>query len=548
MGSCTNAGKTIDCPACGARFDVARRPAGSRFRCGPCGLVLVVPVDAWSRDRTLGSVIGNRYRIIRKMGEVSDGPVYEARDIDHGHRTTFKMLLPHRANDCEHISRSLRGARTATGLSHPNIVGMYGVGYDSRYDVHFLAMEYVEGRTLRVILRDRGALDVRDAVHYVIQVCRGLAAVHERGIVHRNVHPGSLIVTADGAVKLLGFGLATVGDGDEAERPVVGTPHFMPPEQFHAKAKDGRSDIYALGATFYLMLTQALPHTGETPAKVLLSLMTNEPRSICDDRDDIPEGLWSIVRRMIHRDLDQRYARCEDVIRDLEAFRGDCEADIPEERAVAVLLDEAEAMARDAMFGDADARLDAAEERSPGNAAVAATRRDLEARRDTWREHLDALRASLGQSGSRAFADVLTKVGQEFSKRAELDLVEAAVWIPRAPRTPTAELVAAGKERAREFEEHGQIRLALMQWRGVLNHAGDDEEAKAAEKRLAPRTWDAEVLLREAKELLDAGDAGAAVERFREAWRLVPRDLLIGMELDEAHRSAERAAMKRNSD
>ena len=302
--------------------DVASLTGATAKPDAPVASALGTPATE-GRDPLLNRVINSQFRIVRKLGEGGYGAVYEAKDVNLERRIALKIMLPARAASREYVAKFFREARTAAQLSHPNVVAVHGVGFDKDNNVYFLAMEYVDGRTLHDILQERGPLPVEDAVDYIIQSCRGLAAAHERNIIHRDIKPGNLMLTPGGAIKIADFGLAKVYEGEGgAQSTVIGTPYFMPPEQFEGKAKDGRTDIYALGVTFYYMLTLQRAHSGAGPAQILLSVMTKEPVSVVEHRSDLPEGIWPIVRRMIDRDVDRRYGNCVDVLRDLEQLMG----------------------------------------------------------------------------------------------------------------------------------------------------------------------------------------------------------------------------------
>ncbi len=641
--------KIITCTACKARFDVARYPPGSRVRCGRCSQVLTVPLDdavaeaarkmakpasgrtgakmktsadvaprsaadmapsprvgirgpetqrvvtaaggprAPDRDPLLGQMVNDQYRIVRKLGEGGYGAVYEAHDEQLERRMAIKVMLRSRAQSREYVTKFLREARTAAQLSHPNVVGVHGVGFDKRHGIHFLAMEFVEGRTIHDILQERGPMAADLAIDYIVQSCRGLAAAHDRNIIHRDIKPGNLMVTPAGIVKIADFGLAKVYDPEGAQSTVIGTPYFMPPEQFEGKAKDGRTDIYALGVTFYYMLTLHRPHTGNGPAQILLSVMTKEPKSVLEHRPDLPEGLWPVVYRMMHRDLAQRYASCHEIVRDLEALRGggeedaepvycpgcgvpnpmeaeacgkcgaslletcpscgaedlagtrfcgDCGANIPEERAVAALVDEARGMVRDGRLDEAETRVGQALARSPENMAVARVKGELDARREEWRARRDAVRELLGAGRATEARGTLDELRDEFSELAELDQLEVDVRSALAAQDPAAAADAEAQEKARKLEEEGRIREALVAWRGVLVLSPDDDEALDAEARLATRVEKAEALFAAATEELAAGDPESAVERLLEANTVLPDDPLIEGRLDEARRAA----------
>ncbi len=635
--------KIITCTACKARFDVARYPAGSRVRCGRCSQVLTVPGESADRtsgsksstagqarrspvakgagaarpagamapapsggiggrppatgsvgarsdrDPLLGEMVHEQYRVIRKLGEGGYGAVYEAHDVQLERRMAIKVMLRNRAKSREYVTKFLREARTAAQLSHPNVVGVHGVGFDKVHGIHYLAMEYVEGRTIHDILQERGPIPMDESIEYIVQSCRGLAAAHERNIIHRDIKPGNLMITPGGALKIADFGLAKVYDPDGAQSTVIGTPYFMPPEQFEGKARDGRTDIYALGVTFYYMLTLKRPHTGTGPAQILLSVMTKEPPSICEHRPELDERLWPIVMRMIHRDPDQRYDDCNVIIRDLEAFRGgvdsdeepvycpscgvanpmdeeactkcgaslletcpvcgaedlagtrfcgDCGSNIPEARAVAALVEEARALIGDGLLDSARERILQAQSRAPESLSIAEALRELEARREEWIRRRNAVREQLATGRAAEARELLEQLREEYPELDELAQLEADVKSTLAAQDPVAAANAEAHEKGRALEDDGRIREALVAWRGLLVLSPDDEEARDGERRLSARVEKAETLFAEATECVNAGDPETAVERLLEANTILPGDPLIEGRMEEARAAA----------
>jgi len=641
--------KIIICPACNARFDVAKYPRGSKVRCGRCSQVLTVPPEtgaiaeasaapppptslgksrvvaapssrrvsesvpsaaiaaraepapvatslatpaAEGRDPLLGKVINGQFRVVRKLGEGGYGAVYEAKDVNLERRIALKIMLPSRAASREYVAKFFREARTAAQLSHPNVVAVHGVGLDEENKIYFLAMEYVEGRTLHDVLQERGPLPVAEAAEYIIQSCRGLAAAHERNIIHRDIKPGNLMITPGGAIKIADFGLAKVYEGEGgAQSTVIGTPYFMPPEQFEGRAKDGRTDVYALGVTFYYMLTMQRAHTGAGPAQILLSVMTKEPISVLEHRPDLPEGIWPIVRRMIDRDVDNRYQNCTEIVRDLEQllgggeeeieqiycgacgvpnapdasecagckasllekcpacggedaagtkFCGNCGANIPAERAVAALVDEARQFLAVGRLGRAKEKLQQAHERSPDNVAAVELAKELDAKREVRDAHRDAVRELLARGRAGEAADRLAAASAQFPESVEI--AEVAKEVEAALAGPETTGAISGVRdtltEARGLEEQGRVREALVAWRGVRLLLPNDDEARAGEARTAERVEKAERVFAEGAELLRGGDPESALARLEEADAVLPGDALIEGRIKEARRLA----------
>ena len=261
------------------------------------------------------------YEVMSLLGAGGMGEVYRARDTRLGRHVAVKVLPRGLARDRRRIHRLELEARAAGALSHPNIVSIFDVG--SHRGTRFVVMELVEGETLREILR-RGPLSEREALGVVSQAVEGLEAAHAKGILHRDLTPGNVIVTPDGRVKLLDFGLAkllprepTQVSSDRApslewgfvseEGTVAGTTPYMAPEQIRGETLDGRTDLFALGILLYQMVTQRLPFTGDTPADVASSILRDAPVPPRELRGELTEGLDRLVHRCLEKDPAGRY-------------------------------------------------------------------------------------------------------------------------------------------------------------------------------------------------------------------------------------------------
>lgn len=269
----------------------------------------------------VGALLGS-YVVTRILGRGGMGMVYAAEHLRTGREVAIKVLPEASAADPEALRRFLREARSAAGLDHPNVIAVLEVG--QRDDIYYMVMERAEAGSLADALQVRGALDSTEATRIVADVCRGLSAAHRAGIVHRDIKPANILLTGDNTVKLGDFGLARsielVGELVTHVGQVVGTPSFMSPEQCQSEPVDARTDIYALGATYYALLTGRGPYAESTTMpKVMFAhcyCPVPDPREILPG---LPEACAAIVRRAMAKDPSCRYQTAEEMLADLEA-------------------------------------------------------------------------------------------------------------------------------------------------------------------------------------------------------------------------------------
>ncbi|MDQ2732859.1 MAG: protein kinase, partial [Armatimonadota bacterium] len=258
------------------------------------------------------------YQIVREIARSND-IVYEARDPALNRRVAVKelALTPNLVGQekRERIERFYREARAAGALSHPNIVTIFKVGEDNGR--HFIAMEYLEGDTLRTLLQVGGSLPLTRALEICAQVCDALDYAHQRGIVHRDVKPDNIQILPDGTAKLTDFGIARLGNepGITQAGQVFGTPSYMSPEQIAGKPVDQRSDVFSLGVVLYEILTSRKPFTGDSIVTITYNIMNLEPAP----PPGVPPHLQGIVRKAMAKSPDGRYASAADFARDLRS-------------------------------------------------------------------------------------------------------------------------------------------------------------------------------------------------------------------------------------
>jgi serine/threonine protein kinase len=266
-------------------------------------------------DPLLGNVVGH-YRIVGRLGQGGMGIVYQAVDLQLRRPVALKLLRTHAPHDLYGSERLLVEARAAASLDHANICTIYEVG-ETTEGVSFIAMAFYSGETLEQVLR-RGPLPPSTVLDYATQIARGLGAAHQRGIVHRDVKPANIIVTADGLLKILDFGIArSVDVGAAHENVTPGTLAYMSPEQVTAGALDSRTDLWSLGVVLYEMCTGVRPFAGEQTGAILYSIVHETPAPVSRLRPEIPSHIESIIERLLAKDPAQRYGSAEQLISDL---------------------------------------------------------------------------------------------------------------------------------------------------------------------------------------------------------------------------------------
>ncbi|QDU09451.1 serine/threonine protein kinase [Gimesia aquarii] len=278
-------------------------------------------VTRWQATKLLqgkhkGFFLG-KYRLLDLVGKGGMSSVYLAEHVLMRRRCAIKVLPSKRVNDASYLARFHREAQAVALLDHPNIVRAYDVDHEmeNEAEIHFLVMEYVDGRDLHEIVNKNGPLDFRDAVNYIRQAANGLAHAHEADMVHRDVKPGNLLVDSKGVVKILDLGLARFfNEGEDKsltiahDEKVLGTADYLAPEQaIDSHMVDSRADIYSLGCTLSFLLTGHPPFTEGTLAQRLMAHQTKEPPPITDDRPDTPEDLLLIINKMMAKDREERY-------------------------------------------------------------------------------------------------------------------------------------------------------------------------------------------------------------------------------------------------
>ncbi|MCG3134902.1 MAG: Serine/threonine-protein kinase PknD [Planctomycetes bacterium] len=320
------AGISADCPKCRAANELSVEDDGDTFVCSSCGETvnkeeaLTTGSEPPPPDYLVGEIVGD-CKIVAKVGEGGFGSVYKATDQNLQRTVALKVMLQSLTTNAEFVQKFIREAVTAAQLNHPNIVAIHKVDRDQRRGLHYLVMEFVEGRTLADVVKDKGVLTMQEAVPIFVQACDALATAHEHAIVHRDIKPENLMLTNQGVVKITDFGLAKSLNTDHKTTKVMGTPHYMSPEQFEGKAVDGRSDIYSLGVTFYFLLSKTRPYEGQNTVQIIYSILTQSPKPLTEANKDVPPAIWSVIEKMISKRAEDRYQSLRETITDLRKLQ-----------------------------------------------------------------------------------------------------------------------------------------------------------------------------------------------------------------------------------
>src|SRR3954469_15205137 len=270
---------------------------------------------------TRDTVIDERYRVLHRIGSGGMADVYCAEDGQLGRRVALKLLYPRFAEDHEFVERFRREASAAAGLQHPNVVQVYDRGeWDGTY---YIAMEFLEGRSLKQIIREEGPPDPERAIDIVIQVLRAERFAHKRGIVHRDIKPANVIVDGEGNAKVTDFGIARAGASDMTETgSILGTAQYLSPEQAQGHPVSARSDLYSTGILLYESLTGRVPFDGDSPVTIALKQVSEEPIPPAELNPAVSPQLEDVVLHAMAKDPAWRVASADEFIAAREAVRG----------------------------------------------------------------------------------------------------------------------------------------------------------------------------------------------------------------------------------
>lgn len=264
-----------------------------------------------------GQKINDRYEIIKSIGEGGMANVYLAYDTILDRRVAIKVLRGDLSNDEKFVRRFQREALSASSLSHPNIVEMYDVGEDN--GIYYIVMEYIEGKTLKQLIKKRGSLTLSEAIDIMLQLTDGISQAHDSYIIHRDLKPQNILIKEDGLIKITDFGIAMALNSTQLTQTnsVMGSVHYLPPEQASGKGSTIRSDIYSMGIMFYELLTGSLPFKGDNAVEIALKQMRDDIPRIRKKNPAIPQSVENVVLKATAKNPKNRYADVKEMHADL---------------------------------------------------------------------------------------------------------------------------------------------------------------------------------------------------------------------------------------
>ena len=274
-----------------------------------------------------GQKINDRYQIIKSIGEGGMANVYLAYDTILDRDVAVKVLRGDLANDEKFVRRFQREALNASSLSHPNIVEVYDVGDDNGQ--YFIVMEYIEGKNLKDLLKKRGKLTVSEVVDIMSQIADGLSVAHDSYIIHRDIKPQNIMILENGLIKITDFGIAMAMNATQLTQTnsVMGSVHYLPPEQASGKGSTLKSDIYSMGILMYELLTGKLPYRGDNAVEIALKHLKEPLPSIREEIDDLPQSVENVILKSAAKNPKNRYNDAREMYEDLKTVLDDSRKD-----------------------------------------------------------------------------------------------------------------------------------------------------------------------------------------------------------------------------
>ena len=267
---------------------------------------------------TKGQKINDRYQIVKTIGEGGMANVYLAYDVILERNVAVKVLRGDLAGDEKFVRRFQREALSASSLSHPNVVEVYDVGEDN--DLYYIVMEYIEGKHLKQLIKRRGNLTLNEVIDIMLQITDGMAAAHDSYIIHRDIKPQNIMILENGLVKITDFGIAMALNGTQLTQTnsVMGSVHYLPPEQASGRGSTIQSDIYSMGILMYELLSGVLPYKGDNPVEIALKHLKDPLPSIKKIMPELPQSVENVILKSAAKNQKNRYADAREMYEDIK--------------------------------------------------------------------------------------------------------------------------------------------------------------------------------------------------------------------------------------
>ena len=278
------------------------------------------------------TILGNRYQIIRKIGDGGMAFVYQAKDKLLNRIVAVKVLRPEFVDDKDFLAKFKREAEAVANITHPNIVNVYDVGQEEK--VHYIVMEYVDGKNLKEIIKDEGVLDEYTALDITKQIAQALSAAHKKGVIHRDIKPHNILISNEGRqVKVADFGIAKAVSNSTITNigSIIGSVHYFSPEQAKGQPVSNNADLYSLGIVLYEMLVGRVPFRGDSPISIALQHINEDIEFTPEEKTKIPHSIRTLISKMTDKSPEDRYQSAEEVIEDIDYIEKNIDLDFIKE-------------------------------------------------------------------------------------------------------------------------------------------------------------------------------------------------------------------------
>ena len=278
------------------------------------------------------TILGNRYQIIKKIGDGGMAFVYQAKDKLLNRIVAVKVLRPEFVDDKDFLAKFKREAEAVANITHPNIVNVYDVGQEGK--VHYIVMEYVDGQNLKEIIKNEGVLDEYTALDITKQIAQALSAAHKKGVIHRDIKPHNILISnEDRQVKVADFGIAKAVSNSTITNigSIIGSVHYFSPEQAKGQPVANNADLYSLGIVLYEMLIGRVPFRGDSPISIAVQHINEEIEFTQEEKTKIPHSIRTLISKMTEKSPEDRYQSAEEVIEDIDYIEKNIDLDFIKE-------------------------------------------------------------------------------------------------------------------------------------------------------------------------------------------------------------------------